>query len=398
MRPALLAVSLALVACGDGDRAPMLGGSGFQFDAGRDDSFTQNFDAPGPSTTFNCSAGVEAGICACTEIGQKPTTLYVVLDRSGSMLAVDNGDMKTRWDIVTLALLHARTGVLRKLGGRVATGLALFPGAGASGDGCAPGTQYFPPTVGSPEVYDQIAKILTLTRPKDGATPTAATLVSLAPKIKALPQPAFVLLATDGAPNCGTTPCGTDRCTYNIESMPLTDGRRCDATINCCDVTKVTNGMGWGACIDADATKAAVTDLATAGIKTFVFGIPGSGPYAADLNELAKAGGTAREEAKPGEPLYYAAAGTTQEAFTAALSAVAAKVIDTCVITLESVPSDPGITNVLLDGTLIPQDPVDGWTWTSDGKVELKGASCARVTAGEVSRVAVAVGCKTVTR
>jgi hypothetical protein len=151
-------------------------------------------------------------------------------------------------------------------------------------------------------------------------------------------------------------------------------------------------------CVDADATKAVIADLTAAGVKTFVFGAPGIGPYTSDLNELAKAGGTAREDAKPGEPLYYSATAITQDSFVAALSAVAAKVIDSCVITLEEVPDDRGVTNVLVDGVLVPQDPVDGWAWTPDGKVELRGATCAKVKAGDVVNVKVAVGCRTVTK
>jgi hypothetical protein len=122
------------------------------------------------------------------------------------------------------------------------------------------------------------------------------------------------------------------------------------------------------------------------------------GPYGADLDALATAGMTAREDAMPGEPLYYAATGTTQEALATALAAVAAKVVDTCLITLESAPSDPGITNVVVDGVLIAQDPVDGWSWTADGKIELHGKTCDQVKKGLVSAVQVAVGCKTVTR
>lgn len=394
MRLSLLAVVPLLLACGATERPPALNDLILGDASVSADGFSPRLDTGG-DTAFNCSGGEEAGICACTEIGQKPTTLYIVLDRSGSMLDTDGGAL-SRWDVITLALLHGKTGVLHRLGGRVSVGLALFPDT--RGEGCSPGAQFVPPTAGTPRFYEQLATVLNAARPEDGATPTAPTLVALASKIKAFPRPAFVLLATDGAPNCGTTPCGPDRCTYNVVGAATTDGRRCNASLNCCDESKVMGGMGWAACIDAAATRAAVLDLANAGVKTFVFGVPGSGPYAADLDELARVGGTAREDALPGEPLYYAAKSTTQEAFTAALSAVAAKVIDSCVITLETVPSDPGVTNVLLDGALVARDPVNGWTWTEDGKVELRGATCARVTSGAVSRVAVAVGCKTITK
>lgn len=389
----LWALSLC-AACGGREVAPGLYNEGPDTSA-RADVYEPSFDAPNAEVSINCSAGPEAGVCACSEIGQKPTSLYVVLDRSGSMLDKDGGT-ESRWEVITLALLHAKKGVLRRLGARVTVGLALFPDTGA-GDQCKTGAEFLKPTVGSVATYNRIVTILQSAKP-DGATPTASSLVALAPKIKALPKPAFVLLATDGAPNCGTTACSIARCMYNIDRAPLDGGRFCDASINCCDPAQVSGGMGWGACIDADATERAVADLAAAGVKTFVFGAPGVGSYSSDLDALARAGGTARDDAKPGEPLYFAAAATTQDAFTAALSAVAAKVVDTCTITLESVPSDPGITNVIVDGALVPQDPIDGWAWTADGKVELRGATCAKVRAGDVVRVQVAVGCKTVTK
>ncbi len=391
----MLAAAMLAAACSDKERPPGVFAVP-SIDAGKIDvGGGSTFDVGTEAAIFDCSGGEEAGICACKEIGQRPTSLYVVLDRSGSM--AEKGDAgQTKWDAIRYALVHAKTGVLRALGGRVAVGLALFP-FDSGGDGCLPGKQLFPLTTGSQKTFDKIALLLAGESPL-GATPTAPTLVALASTIKALPQPAYVLLATDGAPNCGTKPCDVDRCSYNVERVPLTGGGKCDETINCCDASIVEGGMGWGACVDADATKAAVADLASAGVKTFVFGAPGSDYYAKDLDQLAIAGGTARDDVGPGEPLYYAVDKATEAAFAAALSAVAAKVVDSCVITLESTPEDPGITNVLLDGSLVAQDPVDGWAWTPDGKIELRGASCDRVKAGTVSNVQVAVGCKTVTK
>lgn len=359
------------------------------------DGWTPGFDVGSADASFNCSDGKDAGVCACKEIGQKPTSFYVVLDRSGSMNEKDGGSA-TKWDVITLALLHAKDGVLRRLGSRISVGLALFPGPAKGADTCIAGDEYLPLTPGSPATYDKIVDILRY-EPPYGGTPTSATLRSLAPKIKALPKPAFVLLATDGAPNCADTPCPPGRCGYNIEKVTRS-GVACDEKLNCCDPSLVPEGGGWKVCVDADATREVIADLATTGVKTFVFGAPGVGPYADDLNALATAGGTAREDAKPGEPLYYAATSVSQDAFVAALGAVAAKVLDSCVITLEEVPDDRGITNVLLDGALVPQDPVDGWSWTSDGRIELHGASCAKVKAGEITNVKVAVGCRTVTK
>lgn len=395
----LLAVASASVAlaCSNSERAPFLAPD-TTFDASVQDAPTQTFDVGAADTSINCSSGAEAGICACKEIGQKPTSLYVVLDRSGSMAdKIDSTSTQTKWDTIVLALLAMKTGALRALGSRVAVGLALFPGDGS--DSCSTGGASLPLTLGSQKTYDTMGAFLTGVSPR-GGTPTSATLTALAPTIKALPRPAYVLLATDGAPNCADTPCDIPHCGYNVEHAMISGGGFCDDTINCCDPKQVAGGDGWRACIDSSATQAAVADLAAAGVKVFVLGIPGAlGPYGADLDALATAGGTAREDAKPGEPLYYSATTATTEALTAALKSVAAKVVDTCLITLESPPSDPGITNVVIDGALVPQDPVNGWAWGADGStIELRGATCDRVKNGEVTNVQVAVGCKTVTR
>jgi hypothetical protein len=379
-----LAIALLAASCGKEERAP-LAGSGFDVDAAPD---VDQIAVDGAlDVRINCSTDA---LCACEEIGQKPTSLYLVLDHSGSMGVATPGS-QTKWRSIILALFDSTKGVIRGLGGRVALGVATFPGP-SSGDECGAGAEVVPLTTGGKAFYDNISTSL-IARTPVGGTPTAATLRALASKIKALPKPAFVLLATDGAPNCGTAPCAVDRCSYNIEKV---DG--CDASLNCCDPALVPEGQGWGACVDADATEAAVADLAAAGVKVFVLGIPGVGPYGADLDALATAGMTAREDALPGEPLYYAATGTTQEALATALAAVAAKVVDSCSITLASPPSDPGITNVVVDGVLVAQDPVDGWSWTADGKIELHGKTCDQVKKGLVSAVQVAVGCKTVTR
>ena len=399
LRSSIAAALMAsvLVACGGIDHAPRPSGFGddpdtFPIDGGGSDGF--GFDVPSTDAAINCAAGRDGGLCACKEIDQIPPTLYVLLDRSGSMGDKVPPSTITKWDQVRLALVDAKTGALRALGGRISVGMALFPTQRANN--CAAGSEVLPVTVGSTMIYDRIGFILTSATP-GGSTPTASSIEVLIAKLEALPKPAYLLLATDGAPNCGSTPCSADRCEYDIDGATYTDSsgttHPCEPPFNCCDASVVGGGNGWQACLDSEASRAAVAELAAHDVKTFVLGVPGIGPYGSELDTLAIAGGEAQPEGSPAR--YYAA--SDGASLQAALSAIAAKVVDSCVIALDAAPDDPGITNVLLDGDLIAQNATDGWTWQDPSHIELHGAACNRIHAG-VARVQVAVGCKTITK
>jgi len=395
---ALLIAAMSAVglvsACGAKEHppAPLWGpdpDTGTRVDSGPDPIFDTRSDSD-----INCSADA-GGVCSCKEIGQRPTSLYLVLDRSGSMSAPVLPGTLSAWNVVRRALLAPTDGVLRKLGSRISIGAARFPGPGATSDSpCVAGTELFKSRLGGPTAYDVLFSTLEAEIPT-GGTPTAATLKALAPTLKALPSPAFVLLATDGGPNCGNTPCAIDRCIPNLEHATFPGGA-CDDTTNCCDPTKPPFGT-YRSCLDTENTKNAVLDLVASGVKVFVLGVPNDviDTYTSELDALAVAGGMPQEGTTT---KYYSARDAAE--LTTALSAIAAKVIDSCVIPLTSPVDDPGITNVLLDGDLIPQDPVDGWSWTdgTHAAVRLNGKSCARVSAGGVANVKVAVGCKTITK
>ncbi len=342
--------------------------------------------APDTGATINCAAG-DAGLCACTEVKQRGTTFYIVLDRSSSMSDIVPPATESKWVLIRRALFDRTSGVLRPLDTRISPGLAVFPGVEGTSAGCSVGKELLPITQGEEYTYNKMEAILNAEKPS-GATPTTATLRALAETLTTLPKPIYVLLATDGGPNCGDGPCDAAHCTYNVEGRSF-GTTTCDATKNCCDPAIGVGGAGVRACVDSDATVAAIADLSKAGVKTFVLGIPGTAPYAADLDRFAVAGGTGR---------YYPADDPTQEAFTAALNLIAGKIVDKCVITLDPPPTEPGVTNVLADGVIVPQDPADGWTWRDDGSIELHGTTCDDVKTGKTTSLKVAVGCKTVVR
>ena len=330
----------------------------------------------------SCGVGPDGGVCACADetlVGDPPT-LYFVLDRSGSM------NDSNKWVTVQITLEK----VMIALGPRAKVGAAVFPDPAQ--DSCSPGREVFPPTRGDAPAGTagptEVGFLELLGRfSANGGTPTAATLEALAPHIEAIPGKTYVILATDGGPNCdATASCTSEMCTYNIENVP---GCPPNGMPDCCDPT--TGGQPLD-CLDAQPTIDAVAALALAGIPVYVVGVPGSAPYASLLDQLATAGGTARAT----EPLYYAVDTADQAALYAAMSKIAAKIAGSCILTLDQVPPDPALLNVFLDGKVLPQQGPDGWTLNGT-LVTILGASCDAITAGDVLDVRVEAGCPTVT-
>jgi hypothetical protein len=173
----------------------------------------------------------------------------------------------------------------------------------------------------------------------------------------------------------------------NIEGAYLDPTTPCAAPINCCDPQLVANGPEL--CVDRTATVKVVTELFDAGIKTYAIGMPGAEVYASVLDDIAKAGGTA----KPVAPLYYPV--QDEEQLTAALKEIGIKVAISCSVDVGSPPPDKNLVNVYLDTSLVQLDPVDGWSWTSDSTLELHGAACDQLKSGDVIQVQVVAGCPT---
>jgi hypothetical protein len=218
--------------------------------------------------------------------------------------------------------------------------------------------------------------------PAGGGTPTAATFNVLSPALVSLAGKTFVILATDGGPNCDTAiSCTVSACTANIEGEA---GCTLDGP-SCCTGEYTDN------CLDSVATVQAVTALAALGVPTYVVGVPGSGPYAGLLDQLALAGGTAR----PSPPYYYPVDSADQSDFTTALRQVAAKITASCTLTLSQAPPDPTQVNLYLDGVVVPQSPTNGWT-LSGTTVTLEGTTCQQVLAGDSLDLRIVAGCPTI--
>jgi hypothetical protein len=339
-------------------------------------------------------------------------TLYFVLDVSGSMIeTLKNGDSipgsdrnADGWVTKLEASQAALVSLTLDLGHRIQYGLATFPGPDADGAtllGCGAGQEAFASRDGDPlrcvnrpggKVHDAFTDVVG-DLVAGGGTPLSATLEALTDTILALPRPAYVVLLTDGAPNCNVeADCGVDACIPNLEGGALPSGE-CDDSFNCCDSDQVTEsdlvyiGVPEAMCVDGDASLAAVEKFADAGIRTFVIGAPGSDNYGDLMNALADAGGG-------NDGSEYFDVRDARE-LSDSLAAIGAETSQGCTVELQRETSRPDLLNVYFDAELVAQGSVDGWT-LSGAEVTFHGDACAAVSSGQVTQIQLISGCPTV--
>jgi hypothetical protein len=324
-----------------------------------------------------------------------PPNLSFVIDHSASMGDTLEGNDLSKYENARLALSR----VLKAVGHRVNYGAAVFPGL-AGVTGCEAGDELIRVGPGDPPSYarDNVTgpRLKDLLRRLslagvDGGTPAAPTLDKMRELLAELSGDTYLVLITDGAPNCNRDlECGADACIPNIEGL-TSGGLECTAQVNCCAPSEANPSANLS-CVDHDASLEAVQRLTEAGIATFVVGMPGSEPYEQLLSDMAVLGGTAREQ----EPKYYSVADT--EALEQALKAIAASVAISCEIALDYEPPDRGLVNVYFDDELVEYDPSAGWEWTGDGRVAIRGDACEQLSGGDVLEVQVLAGCETIVK
>jgi len=322
-----------------------------------------------------------------------PPNLYFLLDRSGSMGVTPAGSSRTKYEMARRVIGD----LLKAIGHRVRYGAAIFPES-TSGE-CGPGRKVIPLTLGAPpsctgETDPKLPRLLGSfgSFPPGGTTPTSAALEDLVPELEGFDGKTYLVLVTDGAPNCNVeASCGPEQCTLNIEHATLGQ-TECTGNLNCCDPDLFGDDAG-GNCVDLDASVRQVERLAERGIPTFVVGMPGAEPYAALLDALANAGGTARSGTGAA---YYAV--TDQDDLEEALYAIGTGIAISCSIDLDAPPDDPRHVNVYFDGELVPADPDDGWSWDGDSRIVVHGEACDTLKSGDVIDARVVFGCDTVVR
>jgi hypothetical protein len=285
----------------------------------------------------------------------QPVDLLLVLDRSGSMAndmttdtacsgggggssRRDAGSCAPKWPAMTASLQQ----VLASSPAGVQWGLKFFSSPGAR-DGCTvnAGVEV---AVGA-STAAQIQAAIVGTSPANN-TPTKAAINEAVAYFQKVNDglPHYILLATDGQPNCESGATGS------------------------VTTTSVAN------------TVTAIKAAFDAGIKTYVIGI---GPQAGNLDNFAQAGGTGT---------YFPA--TSPDALTAALTSIV-KDVASCVFTMAAVPPDPTNLGVYLDKTTkVPLDPSDGYSLSADSlTVTLNGSYCAGLKDGTYQVVQVFFGC-----
>ena len=310
----------------------------------------------------NAGADASCGVSDVTATSV-PVSILLVIDKSGSM----NEPMGagTRWAAMKTALATA----LDKVKGTIAFGLEFFPNAADPKQTCevpAGEAAIVIPIGPGAQTASEITKAFEANQPA-GGTPTAAALERAYNYFtigggKSLTGNRFVLLATDGGPNCNPSlTCATATCTLNLDDPmrkcgpPNADG----TAANCCD-PKLPNGPSN--CLDDGATTAQIQKLAMAGIKTFVVGMAGTEAYAKSLDQFAVAGGGTNPSAPPS---YFAVSESGGVAgLTAAFSAITTRLITTCRLQLQSNPPDTRKLNVSVDGALVARRGQTAGSWT----------------------------------
>ncbi len=356
----LLAGSLAACSCSTRPGVRRDGGGGDPDAAPGDDCASPGHDSNPPDAWFErVDSGPE--ICDMTtpvmnEIIGDPPDMLLVTDISGSMctplIDMFPFGMTSKLAIMKMAL----TELVTTWDSRINFGMMLFPGDGACGAGTV--TNPIMPRNAS-AISARLAMLADdlfgCALMNTGATPTPISIDAARSYYASIPPNPigrYVLLATDGLPNCGPE---------------LPDGGT-EETI--------------------DETVAAIAALQADGIDTFVLGFGADLSGGGDaLMRMATAGGT-------GMP--YNARSAAE--LDLALDMIAADIIPaSCTIMLDGPVVDPALLQVSFDGgALIPRDESHGSGWDYDpatNTITFYGAECTAVETGGVVDISVDFGC-----
>ncbi|MBN1612735.1 MAG: VWA domain-containing protein [Polyangiaceae bacterium] len=334
-----------------------------------------------------------------------PVNMLLVIDKSGSMMSEDTYD-QPKWQALTSALTDALTADTMIKNPNMSVGLLLFPGEQVTEDSAPEDSCDLPKETVNVEIgpasdtVDSIIETLEDIRP-GGSTPTADALNAALTYFEGgegslLKGDKYVLLATDGGPNCNDAlDCDNDECTIALDGL-------CTSS-DCC-----ANDPLW--CVDWKETKNKIAALKKAGVKTIVVGIPGSEAYTGWLNDFADAGGAVAPTATDDDGAHYyeVSASGGIDALTKTFEDITVSLVRSCRIQLDYTPASTSewLVNVALDCKVVPQggEELDGAAgaggdvnWEIDRStdpptIELLGDYCEKVQRG-VERIDIIIGC-----
>jgi hypothetical protein len=280
-------------------------------------------------------------------IAPLPPDILIVQDRSSSMKNDDSDSscsggcgVNSKWSQVTAAL----TQVVTNTQASINWGLKLFSDNGACDASSAPVVAV---AAGNGTAISTAIAAAT----PGGNTPTRDAITNGTAYLSALTDKndRYLLLATDGLPNC---PVGCSGMAKPSTSCTMTDNPSEDTV-----------------------AEQAILTAAQMGFKTFVIGIGNVTVAVATLNQMAVNGGEPQVGASTS---YYAA--TDPTALQNALNAIVG-VVASCTISLTGAPA--GFTNVAISADsagntiAIPPDPTNGWSYGPGMQtVILNGTAC----------------------
>jgi hypothetical protein len=370
----------------------------------------------GGSSYTACPTLVGLEECGFESEAAEPLEVNVllVMDKSGSMDFIPNDSYgtTTKWDAMNDALTEVLAGDARD---KLNLGLEFFPTTATPGspipvdcdppvDRCCEMPEHGdmnvdigPGTETVPLILEQLrGTVASPTRPA-GGTPTARALERAFVYFTEGPGADLegeniVLLATDGGPNCNPdTACEVEECTINIDSEP--DDPCPPGGANCC----ATYPPG---CLDHAGTLAQIEQLAEAGVRTIVVGIPGAEEYYTRLEEYAEAGGFINPDGSYG--YYEVSAGGGIEELTQTFDAITIALIQRCEIPVTQEIPNPNVVNVAVDCEVIPKGEEAGTEsrWYFDDpdnptRIIIDGPICDTIQNEGVERLDTVYGCPT---
>jgi hypothetical protein len=349
-----------------------------------------------------------------------PSSVLFVLDRSGSMAcnppplqdsaacetraAPVDGTQPSKWQVTVQALGRVFDDLVAA-GSSASVGLTFFSNDNTCGVQSTPSVPVKPIT---PTQVQALENALAATTPNGGTPLVGATTLAYA----------YLHQEASAAPGC-QEPCGAPGNRYVVL---ITDGT--DSCPNPARAEDAALCNAAGSCTNY-LVQTAAPQAASANIRTFVIGAPGSEPARGYLSELAFVGGTARNG---GQCRHDATSTegdchfdmTESDDFAAALSAALGNIssaalgcefavpsvdfrIDESQVNVQYQPSQGGAPRCFKYDDRACADGSNGWQFATkaDGtrdltRVQICGSACDAVRADDAAKVDVILGCSTI--